>query len=593
MTEKYPRSQKERLPLPPASLRIGVIPPPLKELSFIYNISSVLSKYGCNVIQPGFSSPYIMANELVQWEVSNLISKYKNPYEIYGPPSGHMAWSKPYFIWNQTPDDFAHAILEMLERPNLDALISSGGAGTQEAVYILATRHKERIKTLADEVASKKRQPIPLFGFSDASHLLHYLGGLGIVSPMVLRCASLYNKDLSAHDTALEIKSVVTGKMQETTELIPLNDMATKPGARKGQLTFYQNMHNLYTPYGMYAGDGANFLLMESGHRGAGTKDGEGLRSNLRRLKAMGKLKCLDAIILSRCDADGSTQTPLERINLTVLRDVIKDELDNSIPVYFGAPLGHPAKDEPPLHAHALPLLTNATLFSDGRKTQLISHKHRTPESIEDIRKQYEKQMASPLRFPPLRRIAPLFQPLPEEEIQPPYLNDDFRQVFEEGCFACKLHQDPFLKGCLPEGLRGYGTELKGKNLLLVYDPAALKDASIANIEDITINDLQMSLTELLMRGELQHLQSLIIAVPNYPYEKQELRSISWGVTHATEEFLDYYSRYFPEVPVGVINISPEIAERIPSDRPVEIRNRQKGYVQNIIKGSDAGWARG
>ena len=477
--------------------------------------------------------------------------------------------SDKYWIWQGTPTQRANAIMDILRQPNISAIIASGGAGTQEVIHILQTEHAEELQEVTASIIRGERKASPMFGLSDATHLLQYLGGLGVISPVLLDASSIYTDQYGEEgmDALREIQRFLkTGSTQDV-KLRPVNHAAETMRELSGGMTVY-NVHAWHVPSGlMTGGKWSNFLLLETGHFGEGIEDGKGLQRNLRRLKQSGKLTGIDAIILSRCDADGSTRKNIDEIDISTLRLIATEELNDTIPIYLGAPYGHPPKQEPFMYPHALPLMTHAAITTDDKGTTLKMDGIRTLESVQDVSGQFVRQLKSPIPFQrdahPGRETVKVL-PFPYKATE--YLQNASSPPSRY--LACKVQFDDILGGGLLPALRGENT--KGKHLLVIYDPPSNVDSGWANV----LNDMHISFAELLQRGQLQKAESLTIA-STMPFHES-----------MTQWLKDYAVQHLPNTPVSTLQISSKIAEEIPNNCPINLTVvRKQGKYEQSSKG--------
>jgi muramoyltetrapeptide carboxypeptidase LdcA involved in peptidoglycan recycling len=409
-----------------------------------------------------------------------------------------------YFLWQGSPQDRAADLMQALRRTDLGALLSFGGFGTGEVVQVLKARHGSELAAIAREAANGRRPAPPLIGCSDAVHLHHFLGGLGLVSPVYFSLPYDFASRAAAGESSEPILEPMADLLRRQhvgqIALRPVNVQAAGAAVIDGGLAL-ANHQSIHTPNAMVTGDPswANLLLLESGHNGAGL-DGSALSMRLSTLSAYGRLSGVDALVLARTDADGGEAIPLADVDLGRLRQTV-DEHGVDIPVFFGAPYGHPARGQTVTHL-PLPLHTHAQIAAGQEQAVLTIDAVRTRASIAAIAGHFGVQ----------QNLCRTLTPEPDAKT----VTADLRAEPVQGglrpgpaYFACRVSFDPIMRGASAPGWRG--RDLGDRDLLLVYDTSADPRGHDTSWQRF-VTDMQLILTELWQREQLQQARTLTIA---------------------------------------------------------------------------------
>lgn len=228
-----------------------------------------------------------------------------------------------YFGWPNTPENRAQQIIDALKKPNVKAIFITGGWGAEEVVYFLQKHHQKH------GLNNLPNCGIPMVGFSSATEIQHYLGALGVVSPIQGPTVGQLPDPSNDASMLSELKKLLfEGTLSDVT-LLPINESA-KTTSVTGTTTMYEH-HDKRSSYRMVTNkQHANIMLMEDATANDFAQDIEWLARH-------GELDNIDAIILAICFENYGHAT-LENAKLERLKSVAK-KLD--IPVFFGAPFGH------------------------------------------------------------------------------------------------------------------------------------------------------------------------------------------------------------------------------------------------------------
>lgn len=484
----------------------------------------------------------------------------------------------PYYGWYGTPEERAEAIMDVLRNPEISAIFSFGGSGTNEAIQVLKTRYSEELQSMAQAVIKGERSSPPLFGFSDATQLQHFLGGLGVVSPVhfsselhefssILPSAPERMPEEIKNSFEVSLHSFLTfihDGEAPVLQLIAVNDKAKIPQMLNGSMTVYDH-HTIHTDVGPVINkEHANFLLVEGGHRGNDVTDGSGLRHAFQILKAQGRLKDIDAIIISQCDANCTGKQTIQETDISVIKRVVQEELSDEVPVFFGAPFGHPGKGVIPSQPIPLYTPTRITVYKNG-EVKLQTEAIRSQQNIQITKEIFDKHhLSNSTKEQELTGIQHIKEPV---IVTVMHLPKDKSQTLPIDCIACSVDISKFtIRGSEVPALRE--TTLKGKNILVYMPPMPMPPKKVMEKFQLTsekieqempgfyVKNLQLALTELIQTGSLQESGSLTIAF-SHPLHKD------------TERWIKNFSqRHLPGIPVFTTVLPPEISQNLSDKKP-------------------------
>lgn len=528
-------------PINPQNKKIAVFPPPRYTPDFAAKADAAIRELGFN--------PYI--------------------------PSQAARATHDYHTWQGSPEERAADIMEVLRNPEIGVIFSFGGSGSTEVVQVLKHQYRDEIHAMAKEVVAGKRAAPPLFGFSDATNLQHFLGQKGVVSPVHFSTELIKvngsnlpeEKDMTPADIA-DFQAIQKGMMQflkepvtESVQLRPVNHAATVPAQIKGGLTVY-GKHDIHTDVGAVMGGAhSNILLLEAGQEGRNFTNG--LREKLSTLKAYGKLGGLEAIIISQCDANGNAKQAVETADISALEQVVREEIGDSIPVLFGAPFGHPIRNAL-LHSRPVPLYTDTTLSLSGEGATLDINPARSTESVREVAAQFAT-MPNPSRQN-IQSVTPQEQIAVNTDITrmaftPLRSNQPLSNIADQETLICAMDMSgAMVRGAELTALKG--KDLTGKNIVIHmplpelppdFAPDFWEKLPQEQKDGWYCSSLQLAMTELVQSESLQGINSLTISA-NEP------------LPEPSKQWLDDFSRtHFPQasvftthVPVAVSNYFPD-----------------------------------
>lgn len=497
-------------------------------------------------------------------------------------PSQAARATQDYHQWQGSPEERAADIMEVLRNPEVGAIFSFGGSGTTEVVQVLKSHYRDEIRAMAGEVAEGRRAAPPLFGFSDATNLQHFLGQEGVVSPVHFSTELMKvngnnlpeEKDMTPVDIA-DFQTIQKGMVQflkepttESVQLRPVNHAATVTTQIKGGLTVY-GQHDVHTDVGAVMGGlHSNILLIEAGQEGRNSTDG--LREKLSTLKTYGKLEGLEAIIISQCDANGDARQSVETADISALQQVVQQEIGDSIPVLFGAPFGHPRNAL--LHSRPLPLYTDTTLSLAGEGATLNIAPTRSIESVREVAAQFAT-MPNPSRQN-IRSVTPQGQITVNTDIAPMAFtplrgsNQPSSDMEDQETMVCAMDMSgAMVRGAELTALKG--KDLTGKNIVIHmplpelppdFAPDFWENLPPEQKDGWYCSSLQLALTELVQSGSLQGINSLTI-------------SANESLPEPSKQWLDDFSRtHFTQAPVFTTNVPAAVSNHFP-DKELAILN--------------------
>jgi muramoyltetrapeptide carboxypeptidase LdcA involved in peptidoglycan recycling len=215
------------------------------------------------------------------------------------------------------------------------------------------------IECLKKREVELPKRGIPLIGFSDATMMQHYLGSIGVVSPIqgtdIGQITTPLDEDGEdvPRPTPPEVQEVVRKiredvcsclfqtKKQSEFELVALNDSAATCESLAGQMVIF-NEHSRRATYRTVTDPSIAPILLLEGGMGDGRSFRDGIPFALEHLRSQGQLENLRAIVLSRTDGNPprGEGAPSREEQLEEVRKIIAAAgLD--LPVFIGAPFGH------------------------------------------------------------------------------------------------------------------------------------------------------------------------------------------------------------------------------------------------------------
>ena len=218
----------------------------------------------------------------------------------------------------------------------------SGGNGTEDTIYCLEKYLRDRKLTLPN-----RAKDLNVFGFSDASQLLHYLGQRGVATPVYY--SSVRNSDAFCHGIIEMVEKQKKGESFSTVLKvvhIPTGNRIFIGHTQPGSITSVENRptHQLKA-----FSEGYNMLIVEL------TKEIQIKRLSeiVKKVQNSGKKMCL---VLSK-DTNRD------------LMSIIEKEFPD-IPIFYGAPVGHGAclKEGKPIPLFAL---CKISVQDDGKTARM------------------------------------------------------------------------------------------------------------------------------------------------------------------------------------------------------------------------------
>lgn len=246
-----------------------------------------------------------------------------------------------YYTWPNTPERRADHIIDALRNPQVKAIFAlEGGEGASEVVEMLKRRQ--------GELDALPKRAIPLIGYSDITHLHHFLGQKGLVSAVQGPSTEFLAERPGMDDTEKAgiarnqeaLKAFLMGGQQQQPDiaLIPLNQAAKDTPHIKGTL--------------IGGGDVPIVLADEASHRLATDaysgqilflegRNSKALKMTLAKLQQRHQLGGVDAIVLGRYYDNQQYTGDLSQAYTAEIKQVF-EEMGITKPVYFGVPAGHP-----------------------------------------------------------------------------------------------------------------------------------------------------------------------------------------------------------------------------------------------------------
>ncbi|MDB2414778.1 LD-carboxypeptidase [Rickettsiales bacterium] len=404
----------------------------------------------------------------------------------------HSAWITDLGLQVYIPDDLAEIhewgeekgaprrraqhIIDALNDLSVKAIFSVGGSGADEVIFELEKYYSN------PENLPKREDAIPLIGYSDTTQLQLYLGSIGLVSPIQVRC----DDPGDAKNVKEALESLFFSQLlQQEIPLTPLNDAAKDEKDEKAAIpgtiigghanTIYRTRRCNYRIDANADEDGSKILLLEGKEN-----EKDYIERALETLKDTGALNNIKAIIIGKNSPD------------------VSEYFKNfEIPVLFGVPIGHGDDSEGFL---PIPLCTKTTINLGSNPSISISPV-RTKENIKKSKEEYsarepwqpketitefeQKDIFSTINLNPITELS--------EDIAAP-----------EDVIICNV------KGTDVPALEG--VDLSDKNLLIHM---TIPEKSQGGMEDEGLaQKIRGPLMELLKMGHASNAKSIIFSAP-------------------------------------------------------------------------------
>ncbi len=286
--------------------------------------------------------------------------------------------SKPYHAWGNTAAHRAGQIIEALNDPQVKAIYSlEGGEGAAEVVAELKKREPELL------AAPNRGKPI--IGYSDTTIVEHYLGELGLASPVQGPVpAYLATNDREVHGFGPRTPEQIEAArhnleayrhflMDEHATEPPMTLHALNAAARQArqiegvlvggsdQITALSRFTTHGPKIALHAAADKPILLLEG-------KSLQELHDTLVALRESGDLKRYQGIVLGAYYANQDDPKP--KFPTHQVMEVLKRaRVDESLPVYHGAEFGHPRRGAA---MKPIPLYTHTLITAAGENAEMI-----------------------------------------------------------------------------------------------------------------------------------------------------------------------------------------------------------------------------
>ena len=462
----------------------------------------------------------------------------------------HKEWINSLGLEPDIPDDLAaieewgeqqgaartraQHIIDALADPNVKAIYATGGHGADEVILEL-----EKYYSNPTNLPKRPDAP-PLIGFSDVTQLQLYLGEKGLVSPLQV-----------ASEKTPELRSLLfEQKLPQNIPLIPLNEAAERSSAISGT-TIGGNDFAIYrthrTKHRLQTKENRNNILLLEGEQ-----SDQDFVLTLEKLISQGEDKNIKAIVLGQC-YDNNGDERIHECDIGKILKIIKriNGLDSKIPIFFGAPIGHPKKFDKPLNFLPIPLNTETAIKTSNGNSTISFSPIRTIEDVKAAKEAYaSRQVWQPIKTKDSNSFATastVFQPI---VLHPIHMPTEIPKHF----IGCSVfgRDVPAMEG----------VDLNGKDLLIHMPIHGIslpdKPGNLGNLDYWTIaQTAAMPMMELIKMGNAENIKSITFSAP-IPFPDR-----------FTESLREFTSEHFPGKPIFTTKISQstEMAQEIGASR--------------------------
>lgn len=385
----------------------------------------------------------------------------------------------------------------------------------------------------ADELHNLPKKGIPYFGICNNTPIMNYLGEQGLVSPVQGVNAEYFcfTPDKKSTATAEDIQQLETlnqrlanfvfneEKASTSFSLIPINNAAkTQEGEIHGETRGGVELlvqSNAFTKYHITPDHQTNGILMIEGMAL------DAMRATLQTLKDNGQLEKYEAVVLGRYYSNLAYDGDIRNCETSRIEEVIQ-RIDVPIPVYFGAPWGHPHYERIASDLYPQAMYADAVISKVGDLPQMTVAHHRSKESCEYY---FSRGMQGPVTVQiatdqnPAQFHLPTIKPLEEADAQQTLgLLTDKSSFDVTGITIRSVVKDrsefpptPEIIGQLPIA----SLDAKTKNIVLLLNDPSLPYQTVFHLHE--------SMMALLGLDKLATAQSLTVVMP--PLDEDSVRN--------------------------------------------------------------------